>query len=179
MSSGLTSFEYYFPKTNTVNDTQGAKNLRSATTLLMAGHLGCAILAIAFISSVITFIGQFIYIAILYSIFSALHTWLIYTYCAIAVINSVMGLFTLIGYLIEPLNLLFYAIIVIFYLYGANKLFNDSALFRSAQAGNIATALIDKGVNNAKVNINNKINKPKEGGAVSAPAKPQADIENR
>lgn len=89
--------EYFFPKTPKPNDSQGAKALRTTTHFLMVGHVICAVLALAFVGSILTFIAQGLYIAILHSINLALHTWLIWIYVIIMAFQAVSGAFGVFG----------------------------------------------------------------------------------
>ena len=66
--------EYFFPAEPVVNDTEPAKLIRSTIGLVIVGHIVVAVAALIFVS-IFTFLGQFIFIAILYSTYQTLHTW--------------------------------------------------------------------------------------------------------
>lgn len=169
--------EYFFPKVLKEDTSEGANQLRSTSIFLIVGHVICAILALTFVS-IVTAFAQAIYIAILYSIYSALHTWLIWIYLIIVVFNGVTGIFGILGQ--EGMGFLFYAIIIGYYLMSARKLYYDSEAFRNGTAGgDIAGRIIEGGIKNVSKGIGQQIKKNQNNntaaGNRSAPPRSQAD----
>lgn len=87
---------YFFPTTKKEDNSAGAEQLRSTLVLLIVGHVVASVLSATFVS-LVTAIAQGLYIAILYSIFMALHTWLIWVYILIVGFNGVTGILGILG----------------------------------------------------------------------------------
>ena len=114
--------------------------LRSCLLLLIVGHLISAILAVMFISDILMFVAQFFYISMLYSIYLALHGWLIWVYMGIVGLNGIHGLLQILSQ--TGLGFLFYAMIIAFYCMGVRKLFYASQEFREGKPGGDVTGRV-------------------------------------
>jgi hypothetical protein len=101
--------------------------LRAGILPLFLGHLLTAIFGVAFVS-VSTFFAQVLYIGILYSIYMALHTWLIWVYFCCVGLNVVAGFFKVWFY--EGSMFYAYFFIIMFYLFALFKLYMDSRPWR-------------------------------------------------
>ena len=112
------------------------------------GHIICSIVAVVFISDLLMFVAQFIYATILYSIYLALHGWLIWVYILIVGLNGVHGI---LGILTQSgLGFLFYAMVIAYYFMAARKLFYDSLPFREGKPGGDVTGRV---IGNVSKNI--------------------------
>lgn len=80
--------EYFFPKYPAHNELRQARFLRRGVIPLVVGHVLVACLGMAFVS-IATFCVQFLYIAILYSIYMTLRTWIIWIYIVALVLNII------------------------------------------------------------------------------------------
>lgn len=86
------------------------------------------------------FVAQFFYAAILYSVYLALHGWLIWVYILIVGLNGVHGI---LGILAQTgLGFLFYAMVIAYYFMAARKLFYDSLPFREGKPGGDVTGRV-------------------------------------
>jgi len=149
--------EFFFPKVIKEDPSEGANQMRSTLVFLIVGHVICAVLALAFVS-IVTAFAQAIYIAILYSIYAALHGWLIWVYLLVAAFNGVTGIFGILGQ--QGLGFLFYAFIIAYYLMAARKLYVDSEAWRVGKpGGDVAGRIIEGGIKNVSKGINQQIKK--------------------
>jgi len=155
--------EFFFPKIIKEDPSEGANQMRGTVVFLIVGHVICAILALAFVS-IFTALAQAFYIAILYSIYAALHGWLIWIYLIVTAFNGVTGIFGILGQ--EGLGFLFYAFIIAYYLMSARKLYYDSMEWRVGKpGGDVAGRIIEGGIKNVSKGINNQIKKQTANGA--------------
>ena len=115
-------------------------HLRSACLLLIMGHLFSAICAVFFIGSLTMFVAQFLYISMLYSIYLALHGWLIWVYMLVVGINGVHGILGILGE--DGIGFLFYAMVISFYIMAVRKLFLASKEFREGKPGGDVTGRV-------------------------------------
>ena len=75
-----------------INNSEAAIKLRSTLLLLRVGHIASAIIAVALIGDFLMCFAQVIYIAMLYSVYLALHRWLIWVYMVFTGLNGLHGL---------------------------------------------------------------------------------------
>ena len=127
--------DYFLPAQAVEYDTNGAKNLRQTCMLLIVGHFFSGIIGFAFVS-VFTFLGQGIYIALLYSIYMTLHVWMVWAYCVIIACNAISGVLSL---LTMADGQIWYILILIFYAAAAKKMFHESEEFRAEKSANSAS----------------------------------------
>lgn len=152
--------DFFFPKTIKEDNTEGANQLRSTLIFLIVGHVVCAVLAVAFVS-LVTALAQGFYIAILYSIYAALHGWLIWIYLLVAAFNGVTGIFGILSQ--EGLGFLFYAFIIAYYLMAARKLYYDSMEWRLGKpGGDVAGRIIEGGIKNVGRGISDQVKKQQD-----------------
>ena len=104
------------------------------------GHIICSIVAVVFIADLIMFIAQFFYAAMLYSIYLALHGWLIWVYLLIIGLNGITGILGILSQ--EGVGFLFYGIVIAYYFMAARKLFYDSQPFRDGKPGGDVTGRV-------------------------------------
>ena len=120
--------EYFFPKTPVHNDLPEATSLRAVIIPLILGHAITACLGMAFVS-VLTFVGQFFYVALLYSIYMTLHTWIVWLYMVLLGLNILTGLFSL--FLYDGLAFASYLLILVYFALAILKIRLDSFGFRN------------------------------------------------
>ena len=145
--------DYFFPDKPKEDESEGAKLLRSTALMILVGHMVCAILALI-VGEILTFVAQFIYVAMLYSLYAALHTWVMYAYMVLVAFNAVTGVFTLIGMLTSGLiSFILYGFIMGFYLIAVRKLYYDSRPF--CGGGDVAGQLLSSAGKNISAGIKN------------------------
>lgn len=89
--------EYFFPKYPAPSDLEAARRLRRAIIPLVIAHVLIACLGMAFVT-LVTFAVQFLYIAMLYSIYMTLRPWIVWMYMIIMGFNVASGLFSVFLY---------------------------------------------------------------------------------
>eukprot|EP00347_Sterkiella_histriomuscorum_P020005 403339460 len=137
--------EYFFPKHPANSDFESARQLRRCIIPLVVAHVLIACLGMAFVS-IITFAVQFLYIAILYSIYMNLRPWIIWMYMILLGFNAASGFFTV--FLYEGASFAVYLLILIGYVFMIIKLKQDSAAFRniSEEEGNANNFYLAEGI---------------------------------
>jgi hypothetical protein len=98
---------------------------------LVVGHVLVACLGMAFVS-VATFAIQFLYIALLYSIYMTLRTWIMWAYMVALMLNIISGIFTV--FLLEGVSMFIYIVILLLYGLAIFKLKQDSIPMRNMAA---------------------------------------------
>ena len=112
-----------------------AAYMRRTITFLILGHVLIAVFSFAF-GSFITFAVQPIYIAMLYSIYMALHMWLVWVYIIVVGTNALSGILTLISLLSEDVSvLIIYICTLLFYFISVRTLFYHSDPYRNGSSG--------------------------------------------
>lgn len=113
----------------------------------------------------------------LYSIYQALHVWMIWLYLVFTCFNAVSGIFGILSQ--EGLGFLFYAIIIAFYFMAIRKLYYDSMPYRNG-SNDIAGKVINVGISNIKTGIKDQMKqKNSDGTSQSAYAKREMKGETR
>ena len=109
-----------------------AAYMRRTITFLILGHVLVAVFSFAF-GSFITFAVQPIYIAMLYSIYMALHMWLVWVYIIVVGTNALSGILTLLGE--SGVGLIIYICTLLFYFIAVRTLFYHSDPYRNGSSG--------------------------------------------
>ena len=125
--------EYFFPKHPAQNSTPEARQLRRVIIPLVVCHVLIACLGIAFVS-VATFIAQFFYIAMLYSVYMTLRTWIVWVYLAILAFNVLSGALSV--FLYDGAAFVVYLLVLVTYSLMILKMVQDSAPLRNMAASN-------------------------------------------
>ena len=86
--------QYFFPKQPVNNDMQSAKMLRKSIVLLIPLHIIICIVAGGFLIAS-TLLAQFYYVALLYSVYMSLRTWILYLYFLSLGLNILSGFLSL------------------------------------------------------------------------------------
>lgn len=120
--------EYFFPKQPVHSDFESARRLRRGIIALVVAHVLIACLGMAFVS-LLTFAAQFLYIAILYSVYMTLRPWILYVYMVLLGLNVLSGLFSL--FLYEGASFAVYLLILVGYTFMIIKIKQDSSSFRN------------------------------------------------
>lgn len=150
----------------------------------MAGHALCGIMGLAMVSGGFwTLIASTIYIGMLYSIYMALHSWMVWLYLFLLGLNVLSGVFDLLFMIADGWGFIIFAAILGFYIMALRKMYVDSSLFRiqganAGKLGDVAGTYIESGIKSVGKNIGNQI-KAKAGeqpGAV--PANKPTDLES-
>ena len=132
-----------------------ARQLRRIILPLIVGHAASSALGLAFVS-VSTLIVSFLYVAILYSIYMTLHTWLVWVYMVLLGFNIVSGLFNV--WLLQGVTMATYLVILVYYVLAIIKIYYDSLPLRSFVNGEEDNFYFAEGirhmVNNAKEEYN-------------------------
>jgi len=134
--------EYFFPKLPAHNTTVEARKLRRGIIPIVVAHVVIACLGMAFVT-ISTFIAQFLYIAMLYSIYMTLRTWIVWVYMIILGFNVLSGLFAV--FLYEGAAFAVYLLILISYTFMVIKVKEDSAPLRNLTV-NDGTNYLEPGI---------------------------------
>ncbi len=89
----------------------------------------------------------------LYSVYMALHTWVIWIYLLVLGFNGISGILGIFGQ--EGFGFLAYAFIIGYYFFACKKLYFDSMLYRtgSGPGGDIAGQIIQSSAKTVAQNI--------------------------
>ena len=120
--------EYFFPKQPANCDFPSARTLRKGVIPLVVGHVLIACLGMAFVS-IVTFAVQFLYIAMLYSVYMTLRPWIVWMYMILLGFNVLSGVFSV--FLYQGATFAVYLIILVGYSFFIIKIRSDSAEFRN------------------------------------------------
>jgi hypothetical protein len=120
--------EYFFPKDPVVNDMPQSMKMRSGIVPLLLGHAVCGVVGMAFVS-VATFIAQFIYIILLYSIYMTLRTWMVWVYIILIGFNALSGFLNV--WIYDGARFWSYLLIIAYYVLAIYKIYYDSLPFRT------------------------------------------------
>lgn len=119
---------YFFPKSPCNNDMHSAKLLRKSIVILIPLHIIICVVSGAFVLFT-TLLAQFYYVALLYSVYMTLRTWLLYLYMLSLALNILTGILSL--FMLQGASLWAYLVIVIAYVLMFVKLNSDSKPWRN------------------------------------------------
>ncbi len=135
--------EYFFPKHPANNGSLEARLLRRGLLPIVFLHVLIACLGMAFVS-ISTFIAQFFYIALLYSVYMTLRSWIIWVYMVIVGFNVLSGVFSV--FLYEGSAFVVYLIILIVYSLMIVKVKMDSEAWRNLSVNNGGANYLEPGI---------------------------------
>lgn len=102
--------------------------MRRGIIPLVIGHVIVGCVGMAFVS-IATFVAQFIYIALLYSVYMTLRTWLIWVYMILLGLNVISGVLQV--FMEDGAAFIVYLIILILYCFAILKIKTDSESLRN------------------------------------------------
>jgi len=84
--------QYFFPQEPVEHEHPSVEQMRTAIVRLVIGHIIVAILSLGLVSFVTAFM-QFLYFAMLYSLYLTLKNWLVWLYIGCLALNVISGVF--------------------------------------------------------------------------------------
>ena len=119
---------YFYPKTPCNNDMYSAKLLRKSIIIIIPLHIIICIVSGAFLIFS-TLLMQFYYVALIYSVYMTLRTWVLYIYLFSLGINLFSGFLSI--WMLSGASLWAYLGILIVYLLILLKINKDSKPWRN------------------------------------------------